>query len=979
MSQTSCCPKCEATLSPDASLEGLCPQCLLAIAMTDSQIDTTGEISSRISGKPESGEQLLDRLIGQVLDGKYRLDRKLGQGGMGAVYLATHMGTGRPVAVKVIAPQFMSNEEFVERFKREARAAGLLRHPNVVNVTDFGFATTGSDSLAYLVMEYLDGCTLGAMLKRKGQLPLSFVIDVVEQICLAIDEAHRQGIIHRDLKPDNIWLEPDGRGGYNIKVLDFGLAKLRDVAPSDQTDIPALPAAGVGSETVSAVTAIQPLSRVLDASMLSRSISGVYDERGMSEEKTGFIKGEATAGNIDPQTVPNWLTRVGMVLGTPHYMSPEQCHGKQLDTSSDIYSLGIIVFEMLAGEPPFTGNMYQLIAKHTDMPPPPLREKRADIPGSVAAVVMSALAKDPSERPVTAVAFAAAFRANAEGEAPILRQAFDIYRQHFYTFACISLGIYLPFVALNILPFLSLSILSGVPSLLSQAIQKGYWLIAILLFLFANTLNKAICAPVVAQLKRAPSSTVQISTAFAALKKNLSALVVTAIYAGAAILLRLLKFVNPGVKAYTDYSLYAPVIVMEGKRGHAALERSRMLVDRLRSIAVPIQVRDIFIASAMLLLSLTAFVLCNTALDVLKTVRILKVFIVILIGSAPLLFIVLAHPLVAIASSLLYFKTLQAGAEALSEVPNSFTEQPEISTRRRFLLRRTEVLLGALLIMFAVMIIARERVLILAAESGATNTVRALLTVGIQVDAKDGNNSTALISAAKRGKTDVVTVLLAAGADRSTKDSNGQTAFTAGVKSGHGGVVKALLTDNIDLETKNMALLVAAEAGHTDVVDLLLAAGANIRSRNNDGQTVLMIAAKEGHANLVKALIAADAEVAAKDRNNLTALALATKRGQFDVLRILLGETESLGQKYYRFRHDKHMARPPINNRCEYCHDTDNTNAQNVFRNMFRMVDIGGPFIHKSSCFTCHDGNPNNGVSMCAKCHTKPPGSLSLE
>src|SRR5438552_16535055 len=105
---------------------------------------------------------LLD-LIGHVLDEKYRIDKQLGQGGMGAVYLATHLGTERPVALKVIMPQFTSNIEFVERFRREAKAAGLLRHPNVVNVTDFGFTSVGSERIAYLVMEYLTGFNLGSM------------------------------------------------------------------------------------------------------------------------------------------------------------------------------------------------------------------------------------------------------------------------------------------------------------------------------------------------------------------------------------------------------------------------------------------------------------------------------------------------------------------------------------------------------------------------------------------------------------------------------------------------------------------------------------------------------------------------------------------------------------------------------------------------------------------------------------------------
>src|SRR5690242_16197349 len=167
-------------------------------------------------------------LIGQTLDEKYQIERELGRGGMGSVYLATHLGTERPVAVKVIAPQFMERAEFVERFRREARAAGRLRHPNVVDVTDFGFATTDAGQVAYLVMEYLDGCTLGEILDEEKNLPVSWSLDILEQVCSAVHEAHQQGIIHRDLKPDNIWLEPNQRGGYTVKVLDFGIAKLEE-------------------------------------------------------------------------------------------------------------------------------------------------------------------------------------------------------------------------------------------------------------------------------------------------------------------------------------------------------------------------------------------------------------------------------------------------------------------------------------------------------------------------------------------------------------------------------------------------------------------------------------------------------------------------------------------------------------------------------------------------------------------------------
>src|SRR5437899_1196689 len=170
----------------------------------------------------------LQDYVDRVLDEKYRLERLLGVGGMGAVYLATHLGTERYVALKLITPQFMRNEEFVERFKREARAAGRLRHPNVVDVTDFGFARTENESVAYLVMEYLDGCTLSEVLAEESRLPLYWAVDILEQVCSAVHEAHQQGIVHRDLKPDNIWLEPNGLGGYRVKVLDFGIAKLAE-------------------------------------------------------------------------------------------------------------------------------------------------------------------------------------------------------------------------------------------------------------------------------------------------------------------------------------------------------------------------------------------------------------------------------------------------------------------------------------------------------------------------------------------------------------------------------------------------------------------------------------------------------------------------------------------------------------------------------------------------------------------------------
>src|SRR5215203_7484773 len=177
-----------------------------------------------------------EEYVSEVLDEKYRLEHLLGKGGMGAVYLATHLGTERYVALKLISPQFMRNNEFVERFKREARAAGRLRHPNVVDVTDFGFAHVKTGQVAYLVMEYLDGCTLGDVLAEEKRLPLEWVADILDQVCSAVHEAHQQGIVHRDLKPDNIWLEPNRLGSYRVKVLDFGIAKLGETSAPTLSD-----------------------------------------------------------------------------------------------------------------------------------------------------------------------------------------------------------------------------------------------------------------------------------------------------------------------------------------------------------------------------------------------------------------------------------------------------------------------------------------------------------------------------------------------------------------------------------------------------------------------------------------------------------------------------------------------------------------------------------------------------------------------
>jgi tRNA A-37 threonylcarbamoyl transferase component Bud32 len=155
--------------------------------------------------------------------GSYRVDREIGHGGMGVVYVAEHPLIGRKAAVKVLKPDFSRNQEVVNRFFNEARAAARIKHPGLVDVFDFGYNADGS---AYIVMEFLDGESLGARLERERKLPQTLILEIGRQTAAALAAAHQQGIIHRDLKPDNLFLVPDAELGIRVKVLDFGIAKL---------------------------------------------------------------------------------------------------------------------------------------------------------------------------------------------------------------------------------------------------------------------------------------------------------------------------------------------------------------------------------------------------------------------------------------------------------------------------------------------------------------------------------------------------------------------------------------------------------------------------------------------------------------------------------------------------------------------------------------------------------------------------------
>jgi serine/threonine protein kinase len=349
-----------------------------------------------------------DAIVGLILDEKYLVESRLGGGGMGAVYFATHVGTSRPVAIKVIAPDLMRDEVIVEQFRREARAAGRLRHPNVVNVTDFGFTTVQGERVAYLVMEHLQGQTLAQLLETQPALPLARVVDILRQTCAGVEEAHRNGIIHRDLKPQNIWLEPRGQGGYVVKVLDFGVAKLREG-----------PEAGPEPFDPS----VEPTVRLVDPDATTLASPGTTSPGGRTLAAIAQAEGS-------PSLVQKGISGPGTLIGTPLYMSPEQWLNCRVDARSDVYSIGVIAYQMLAGEVPFTGRASSISMQHLREPPPPLGE-RAGIPPAVASVVHAALEKAPAARPPSALHFATVLAAGGEGTGAIVSRAIALCATHF--------------------------------------------------------------------------------------------------------------------------------------------------------------------------------------------------------------------------------------------------------------------------------------------------------------------------------------------------------------------------------------------------------------------------------------------------------------------------------------------------------------------------------------------------------------------
>jgi eukaryotic-like serine/threonine-protein kinase len=276
-------------------------------------------------------------LIGKSI-GNYLIKSKLGEGGMGAVYLGEHPLIGKRVAVKVLLEELASKEDIVSRFFNEAKAVNDIGHNNIVDIVDFGkMKGDRGEDIVYFVMEFLDGESLSARLRRTG-LSFQETLHVMVQACSALSASHAKGIVHRDLKPENLYLCPRGGDKNFVKLLDFGIAKL-----------------------------------------------------------TG-------------DTSQSHKTRTGLVIGTPAYMSPEQCEGKGLiDHRSDVYSLGVMMYELLTGRVPFPGEGFgEILVAHLTRQPDPPSSVNPDVTPELEAIVMHAIEKDRNRRFQTMDEFLAA-------------------------------------------------------------------------------------------------------------------------------------------------------------------------------------------------------------------------------------------------------------------------------------------------------------------------------------------------------------------------------------------------------------------------------------------------------------------------------------------------------------------------------------------------------------------------------------------
>jgi serine/threonine protein kinase len=308
------------------------------------------------------GEVLEDdpsSIVGTVLDGQYKIESLLGKGGMGAVYLARHILLGDRVAIKILPPEVRNNAEWLRRFRREGQAARRFRHANAVTVYDL---RTASDGTIYMVMEYVEGHTLDAELKKRGRFTADEAFEVLEPVMSVLNTAHAMGVVHRDLKPENIMMGKATTGGESsVKLLDLGIAKMREIA-------------GVDSSGTTELT------------MAGQVLGTPYY---MSPEQWGEISRD----------------------GNP-----------EIDGRTDIYSLGLVAYEMISGKRAYSAlTLHELRREHISVSPTPLSEKVPDVPRAFSEAIDRAVSKDRDDRQATAGELAAQLRAglaDATGRAP---------------------------------------------------------------------------------------------------------------------------------------------------------------------------------------------------------------------------------------------------------------------------------------------------------------------------------------------------------------------------------------------------------------------------------------------------------------------------------------------------------------------------------------------------------------------------------
>ena len=328
--------------------------------------------------RPDDGASLVAELSGSpLIDSKYRIDRRLGHGGMGVVYRARHERLGRQFALKLIRPEASSNAEFVARFSVEAAALGRLKHPGIVDVTDFG-VDPRDGGLPYLVMEHLEGTSLHEHARRKGALPLDEALPILDAVAGALDFAHAQGVLHRDLKDANVFLTRRASGPPQVKILDFGLARLLS-SSSDESSPP--------------VSAGRPAPTTREAAASPIAFSG-----GPSVTLTLMSLVEPQLGK-EAAPEKGRLTRPGQMGCTIDYAAPEVLRGEEATVASDLYSFAVMAYRLLAGRLPFEGGAPQVVEGHLMRVPPAPSSLHPALPPELDGPLLGALAKQPRSRP----------------------------------------------------------------------------------------------------------------------------------------------------------------------------------------------------------------------------------------------------------------------------------------------------------------------------------------------------------------------------------------------------------------------------------------------------------------------------------------------------------------------------------------------------------------------------------------------------